>query len=143
MALFKKFEIPPAKTANIANSDDALATLATLAARQPEQQKPDISGLATLAAYPSLLVSMTTRAGHVVYVATDDKALASAPKDQPVFSATEIEKMKLMAPEMVDAIVHTKAVFPGSVLEEFGKAPEHPEQPEHNLGTCYWSRTKR
>lgn len=142
MTLFKKFHIPPAKVANPANNDEGLATLATLATGQAKTEEPEISGLATLAGLPSLLVSMSTRAGHTVYVATDDKALANAPKDKPVFSATEIEKMKEMEPEMVDAIVHAKATFPGAILTEYSKLSPQQPQPGHSPGSCYWSRKK-
>ena len=123
MALFKKFHISPAKAASPANNDDGLATLATLATEQAKTEEPEISGLAMLAELPSLLIGMTTRVGHIVYVATDDKALANAPKDKPVFSAVEIEKMKEMEPEMVDAVIHSKSVFHGAVIEEYSKTP--------------------
>jgi len=68
---------------------------------------------------PSLdyIVSMKTKTGRDIYVVTSERLRRLAPKDKPVFGPGEIEQIRGLPAEQVEAIINVKESFHDALVE--------------------------
>lgn len=66
---------------------------------------------------PDYIVTVKTRTGRDIYLVTSERLRRLAPKDKPVFGPSEIDKMRGLPDEQIEAIIDTKECFPGAIVE--------------------------
>lgn len=66
----------------------------------------------------SYLIQWKTKTGRTLYLITSERIRQMAPEGKAVFSMDELNQMKELPDEQVDAIITTKEIFPGAIVEE-------------------------
>jgi len=62
-------------------------------------------------------IQWKTKTGRVLYLITSERIRRTAPEGKAVFSLDELEQMRGLPDEQVEAIITSKEVFPGAVVE--------------------------
>lgn len=102
MALFKKFQVASvAKVAKVAKEDDSSS---------------EVSQVSQVSQAP-YLIQWKTKTGRVLYLITSEHIRDKASKDKAVFSLEELELMRNLPDEQIEAIIDTKEIFPGAIVE--------------------------
>jgi len=66
---------------------------------------------------PDHVIPWFTKTGREIYLITSERIRQSAPTGKAVFSLSEIDKMRGLPDEQIEAIITTKESFPGATVE--------------------------
>lgn len=104
MALFKKFQIKPiekvAKVEKVTSEGEEVSQVSQLSQ-----------------ADPSLLIQWKTKTGRTLYLITSERIRQKAPPGKAVFSMDELNQMRGLPDEQIEAIINVKETFPESIIE--------------------------
>lgn len=90
----------------------------TLHLKDWQAQKLLAAGVAAPASTPpDYMCRLTTKTGRDIYLVTSERLRRLAPKNKPVFGPSEIDKMRGLPDEQIEAIIDTKECFPGATVE--------------------------
>jgi hypothetical protein len=118
MSLFPKFVkemTPPAKVANPAKPSPDLSNISRFSKGEPIENNSDGPEPGS-----DHLIQWKTKTGRILYLITSERIRRMAPEGKAVFSQAELEKMRGLPDEQIEAIITTKEVFPGAEVEHHG-----------------------